>query len=294
MKVKLALGGLAALTATLFAATATFAEPANISDDEGYGRLSHWESHLEQRITSGVQQRWLNPYRAWQLQKQLGNVEVQSVQAYYQSENGIDHAAFHRFAEQLRAIGEQLGERGWDDENWGRPGYGPDSGYGPPPGPGFGPGDGPQGYNAPPPPNAGYYQPGGYEEQCHRSNTAAGTIFGALGGGLIGGAASHGNGAAIVGGVVLGGLVGNALSRDIDCDDHRYAFPVYDQAFNGEIGREYRWQHADHYGTIVAVREYDRGGRVCRDFHAVNHHEGRSVVREGTVCRGDEGHWRFD
>ncbi len=282
--------GILAASSALLATTAAFADPAYISDDEGYAQLSHWETHLEQRITAGVQQHWLNPYRAWQLQKQLGNIEVQSVQAYYQSDNGIDRGSFRRLAQQLRSIGQQLGEHGWQDENWGDA-YGPgsrdDGGYGPPPGD--------QGYNAPPPPQGlAYYQPGGYEEQCHRGNTAAGTIFGALGGGLLGGAASHGNGAAIAGGVVLGGLVGNALSRDIDCDDHRYAFPVYDQAFNGDVGREYRWQHGDHYGTVVATREYYRGDRVCRSFHAVNYHDGRSVVRDGTVCRGDAGHWRFE
>ena len=52
-----------------------------------------------------------------------------------------------------------------------------------------------------------YYEQGRYEADCHRGNTTAGTIFGALAGGLIGGAASHGNGGAVVGGVVLGGCL---------------------------------------------------------------------------------------
>src|SRR6185312_10505958 len=53
-----------------------------------------------------------------------------------------------------------------------------DRDYGPPP---------------PPPPPSAYYEEGRYEQNCHRGNTAAGTIFGALAGGLIGGAASRGN-----------------------------------------------------------------------------------------------------
>lgn len=285
--------GVSVAVAALLAATASIAEPASINDDEGYTRLSRWESHLDERISNGVQQHTIDIYRAWRLQKQLDNVEVQSLQAYYQSQNGIDSYAFQRFADQLRRIGQQLGEQRWQGENWGQPSYGP--GPGPGPGPGYGPGPDQQGYNGPPPPppGAAYYQEGNYEAQCHRDNRAAGTIFGALGGGLIGGAASHGNGAAIAGGVVLGGLLGNSLSRDIDCDDHRYAFDVYNRAFNGDVGREYRWQHGDHYGTIVATREYYRGDRVCRDFHAVNFHDGRSIVRDGTACRGDEGNWRF-
>src|SRR6185312_10767510 len=76
----------------------------------------------------------------------------------------------------------------------------------------------------PPPPPAAYYQQGRYEQDCHRGNAAAGTIFGALAGGLIGGAASHGNGGAVVGGAVLGGLLGNVVSKDIDCDDQPAAF----------------------------------------------------------------------
>src|SRR5580658_1865125 len=77
--------------------------------------------------------------------------------------------------------------------------------YGPPPPP-------PDAYGPPPPP------PAAYSENCHRGNAATGTVLGALAGGLIGGAASHGNGGAIVGGAIVGGLLGNTISRDIDCD----------------------------------------------------------------------------
>src|SRR5205807_2592898 len=61
----------------------------------------------------------------------------------------------------------------------------PQRDYGPPP---------------PPPPRESYYEQGRYESNCHQGNQAAGTIFGALAGGLIGSAASHGNGGAVVGG----------------------------------------------------------------------------------------------
>jgi hypothetical protein len=71
-----------------------------------------------------------------------------------------------------------------------------------------------------------YYQQGAYEQNCHRGNAAAGTIFGAVAGGLIGSAVSHGNGGAVIGGAVLGGLLGNTVSKDIDCDDQPYAFRV--------------------------------------------------------------------
>ena len=109
----------------------------------------------------------------------------------------------------------------------------PDQGYnGPPPD---------QGYNGPPP-GPGYYGPpprryheGDYEDSCRRDNNTAGTLFGMLAGGLIGSAASHGNGGAVVGGAILGGIFGNAVTHDMPCEDHPYAFRVYAQGLDGDI-----------------------------------------------------------
>ena len=149
-------------------------------------------------------------------------------------------------------------------------------------------------YGPPPPPGA-YYQPGNYERDCHRGNAAAGTIFGALAGGLIGGAASHGNGGAVVGGAVLGGLLGNAVSQDIDCDDQPEAFRVYATGLNGDIGRRYEWRHGRAYGYFTPVREFRRGGVICRDFTETSYRpDGRSFTRSGTACRQVDGNWRFD
>jgi surface antigen len=154
-----------------------------------------------------------------------------------------------------------------------------DEGYGPPP----------------PPPPAAYYQQGRYEEDCHRGNQAAGTIFGALAGGLIGSAASHGNGGAVVGGAVLGGLLGNAVSQDIDCNDQPYAFRVYAGGLNGDIGRRYEWRHGQAYGYFTPVREFRRGDVICRDFTETSYRpDGRSFTRSGSACRQVDGNWRFD
>ena len=139
-----------------------------------------------------------------------------------------------------------------------------------------------------------YYRQGEYEQNCHRGNAAAGTIFGALAGGLIGSAASHGNGGAVVGGVVLGGLLGNTIARDIDCDDQPYAFRVYSDGLNGDLGRRYDWNHGDARGYFQPTREYRRGGMICRDFIETTYRDGRELARNGTACRAQDGHWRFD
>jgi len=154
-----------------------------------------------------------------------------------------------------------------------------DGGYGPPP---------------PPPPPPAYYEQGRYEENCHRGNAAAGTIFGALAGGLIGGAASHGNGGAVVGGAVLGGLLGNTISRDVDCDDQPVAFRVYADGLNGPIGMRSEWHNRSNYGYFTPTREFRRDGMICRDFTETSWRGGQSFTHEGTACRQPDGNWRFD
>jgi surface antigen len=158
---------------------------------------------------------------------------------------------------------------------------------GPPPPPAYGP--------PPPPPGGVYYEQGRYEADCHRGNAAAGTIFGALAGGLIGGAASHGNGGAVVGGAILGGLLGNTVSRDIECDDQPYAFRVYADGLNGNLGQRYEWRNGRAYGYFTPMREFRRGGVICRDFSETSYRsDGRSFSRTGTACREVDGNWRFD
>lgn len=146
----------------------------------------------------------------------------------------------------------------------------------------------------PPPPPGSYYREGYYEDNCKKGNTVAGTIFGALAGGLIGGAASHGNGGAVVGGAILGGLLGNAVSRDMPCEDHPYAFRAYSTGLNGDLGRRYEWRHGDDYGYFVPEREFYRGRTVCRSWSETTYARGRSYTRSGTACRRDDGNWHFD
>ena len=153
--------------------------------------------------------------------------------------------------------------------------------YGPPP--------------PPPPPQAAYYEQGRYEESCRRGNATAGTIFGALAGGLLGGAASRGNGGAVVGGVVLGGLLGNVIGRDIDCEDQPIAYRTYAAGLNGDIGRPYEWHNRGNRGTFTTIREFRRGGQVCREFSETSWRGNRDFTRTGVACRDiGNGHWRFD
>jgi len=115
-----------------------------------------------------------------------------------------------------------------------------------------------------------------------------------LAGGLIGSAASHGNGGAVAGGAILGGLLGNAVSKDINCDDQPYAFRVYSDGLNGDVGRRYDWSHGQARGTFQPTREYRRSGTICRDFTETSYRGNTQMTRTGTACRAQDGNWRFD
>ena len=99
---------------------------------------------------------------------------------------------------------------------------------------------------------------------------------------------------AVAGGAILGGLLGNAVSRDIDCDDQPVAFRVYADGLNGDIGRRYEWRNRGNYGYFTPTREYRRSGVVCRDFTETSYRGGQSYTRSGTACREVGGNWRFD
>lgn len=151
--------------------------------------------------------------------------------------------------------------------------------------------DRPSGYQ-----RSGYYYDADRDPDCRRTSNAGGTIAGALGGGLIGGVASRGNGLAIAGGAILGGLVGNALTSDVDCNDRSYAYDSYYRGLNGDVGVRVDWSN-DSYGDrgyFVPVREYSRGGYTCRDYRTVTYRHGREVSREGRACRRNDGQWYFD
>jgi surface antigen len=139
-----------------------------------------------------------------------------------------------------------------------------------------------------------YYRQGEYEQNCQRGNAVAGTIFGAVAGGLIGSAVSHGNGGAVVGGAVLGGVLGNTVSKDITCDDQPTAFRTYSDGLNGDMGRRYDWNHGQSRGYFQPTREYQRQGIQCRDFTETTYRDSREMSHNGTACRANDGQWRFD
>ena len=75
-------------------------------------------------------------------------------------------------------------------------------------------------------------------DACSGHHHTTGTVLGAVGGGAIGSAVSHGNLGGVVAGAALGGLAGNAISRDIDCR-HRYRHTRYYYRHHHRYARHY-------------------------------------------------------
>ncbi len=134
-----------------------------------------------------------------------------------------------------------------------------------------------------------------YGSDCS-GNNVGGTILGAVAGGLLGSAVSHGNGGAVVGGVILGGLAGNSISSNMNCNDRRYAMSSYSQGLEGRIGHRYSWRSNEDnsYGSFTPTREYSRNGNTCRDFREAGYSNSRSYSRNGTACRHNDGNWYTD
>lgn len=133
-----------------------------------------------------------------------------------------------------------------------------------------------------------------YGSDCG-NNAVAGTVLGAVAGGLIGSGVSRGNGGAVVGGVILGGLAGNSIAKNMNCDDRRSAMSSYSQGFEGRIGQRHNWRGSNGgYGNFTPTREYSRDGNVCRDFRESGYGNGNSYNRRGTACRHNDGNWYTD
>ena len=130
-------------------------------------------------------------------------------------------------------------------------------------------------------------------DACSGKDHTTGTVAGGVLGGVLGGMLSKGNGVGIVGGALLGGLAGNAIARDMDCEDQPYAARAYGQSFRGPVGRRYEWSRGRNRGYIMTNREYYRGPRLCRDFTQVVYRRGREFDRPGTACRRRDGEWEF-
>lgn len=82
---------------------------------------------------------------------------------------------------------------------------------------------------------------GANADGCSGHSHGTGTVLGAVGGGLIGSALTHGSAVGVVGGALAGGLAGNSIARGRNCQSRSY----------------YNRHRANYYDRYHERRHYD-------------------------------------
>ena len=123
----------------------------------------------------------------------------------------------------------------------------------------------------------------------------AGTVLGAIGGGIAGAQFGSGNGRLIATGVgtLLGAMVGNSIGQSLDRADQQYLARASYDAF--ESGYSQSWSNPDsgNYGTVSPGYAYQPNpGVYCREYQQTIYIGGRPENAYGTACRQPDGSWR--
>ena len=123
----------------------------------------------------------------------------------------------------------------------------------------------------------------------------AGTVLGAIGGGLLGSQVGGGSGRLIATGVgvLLGAAIGNNIGQSLDRADQNYLGNASYRAF--ETGYPQRWNNPDsgNYGTVEPGQGYQSRGRYCREYQQTVYIGGRPEKAYGTACRQPDGSWQI-
>lgn len=133
------------------------------------------------------------------------------------------------------------------------------------------------------------------QSSYHRGNKAtAGTVIGAVLGGLTGSAIVRGRGKvpAILAGGVLGAIIGGSIGDSMDKADHIHTQSVMETA---RTGQNVTWTNPDTGSeySVTPTRTYQReNGQYCRDYKSWGWIDGYEEELHGTVCRASDGTWR--
>jgi surface antigen len=139
------------------------------------------------------------------------------------------------------------------------------------------------------------YNDDNFYRECRQSVDPAGVIAGALIGGLLGNAVGRGSGGATFAGIVVGGVTGAALTRNLNCEDRSYAYKAYYDGFNaGRAQVTYNWRNPrnGHYGEFRVGDYYtDPDGFRCANYTQRIYIDGRPQMATGQACQQPDGTW---
>lgn len=119
--------------------------------------------------------------------------------------------------------------------------------------------------------------------RCDPNRDILTSVIGGTAGGLIGNQFGGGRGrtASIIAGTLIGAQLGRA-DRNCVAQAFEYARP----------GTQVTWQNPDNSAyNITPVRDYQQGGRYCREYQAKVRVGGRLQDGYGTACRQPDGAW---
>lgn len=129
------------------------------------------------------------------------------------------------------------------------------------------------------------------------NKTTAGTILGAIGGGLLGSQIGGGKGQliAVGAGTLLGAFIGSQIGESLDKADVDYARRAQDRAHTAPIGQQITWRNPEtgNAGTVTPRREgTDAGGHPCREYQTTVTVGGKTEQAYGTACQQPDGSWK--
>tara|TARA_R110000868_G_scaffold169102_1_gene403960 strand:- start:144 stop:602 length:459 start_codon:yes stop_codon:yes gene_type:complete len=126
------------------------------------------------------------------------------------------------------------------------------------------------------------------------SNEDAGTMTGAVAGGLIGSTIGGGTGQimAIAAGTLAGALVGNAIGKNMDANDHARMTHALEA---NNVGQPAYWSNKKTGNTykVTPVKNVTvAGNEYCREYQTVATIDGKQQKMYGTACRQPDGAWK--
>ena len=133
----------------------------------------------------------------------------------------------------------------------------------------------------------------------HGPKETAGTLVGAVGGGLLGSTIGSGRGqlVAVAAGTIIGAWLGNEIGKSLDRADRLALEGAQDTAYSAPVGQPIAWNNSDsgNYGTVTPVRDGNNTstGAYCREFQHDVTIGARSERAYGVACRQPDGTWKI-
>ncbi len=129
---------------------------------------------------------------------------------------------------------------------------------------------------------------------ANMSNQDAGTITGAVAGGLLGSTIGQGRGQvlAIAAGAGAGALIGNAVGKSMDDTDRMKQSQALE---TNNVGQPAYWSNQKtgaHYKVTPVKNVTVKGNEYCREYQTVADINGQKQKMYGTACRQPDGSWK--